>query len=66
MNFHLDSGKFPQQNYNRVLSKSKRVLGRIEPTVMTQQMAMGMYRVVQDMNSVREPTLAIKGKRRFL
>lgn len=56
--FRLDSGKFPKVNYNRVLAKARNAQS-FNPSV-TQANVMGMYRVSQDMNSLREPQLAIR------
>ena len=64
MKFGLDSGKFPQMNYNRVIARAKRVVrpNRKAGFVITRQQVMGMYNVAQDMNSLVEPQLALKGK----
>lgn len=59
--FRLDSGKFPRMNYNRVIARAKR--SERKPTfAITQRQVYGMWEVAQDMNSVREPQLAIKGR----
>jgi hypothetical protein len=60
MTFRLDKGKFTSMNYNRVVQLSRRKL--YTPTVdsVDRPQAMEMYKIMQDMNSVTEPQLAIK------
>lgn len=65
----LDSGKFPQMNYNRTIRKAKRAIRSDCGTrcdVMTARRALSIWRVVQDVNSVREPQLALPGRKRFI
>ena len=59
MTFHLDKGKFPSMNYNRVIKRAQRVDHSMNPTI-TQPQVMGMYNVMQDVNSLTEPQLAIR------
>jgi hypothetical protein len=63
MTFRLDSGKFPHMNYNRVVQKSRMHATRNRPDVpMSLREARQMWKISQDVNSVNEPQIAIKGK----
>jgi hypothetical protein len=63
MTFKLDNGKFPHMNYNRVVQKSRMQATRNRPDVpMSLREAQMMWKISQDVNSVNEPQLAIKGK----
>ena len=62
MNFKLDNGKFPGMNYNKVVARSRKRINQIRPeTPMTLREAQEMWKIAQDVNSVNEPQLAIKG-----
>ena len=60
MRFRLDKGKFPAINYNRVVRQSRKKLYTPAVDSVDKPQAMGMYKIVQDMNSVTEPQLAIR------
>ncbi len=64
MTFRLDTGRFPHMNYNRVIRKGRGRISRFGSPAITQRRAYSMWRVVQDVNSVREPQLALKGRAR--
>ena len=58
----LDSGRFPQMNYNRVIRQAKsRVRPDARPTFgITQSQVYGMWKVSQDVCGVVEPQLALR------
>ena len=60
----LDNPFPPRVNYNRVAGLGKHVCSGAKATpeddYMTQQKAMRIYNVVQELNFIREPQLALK------
>jgi hypothetical protein len=58
--YKLDSGRFPRLKYNRVVARGRRAEQHFRSPAITQGQALGIWKVVQDVNSVEEPTLAIK------
>lgn len=53
----------PNVDYNRVLARGKRAVRQdrgIESDVMTARKALGIYRVSQEMNFIRNPELCLK------
>lgn len=62
----LDNGRFPHENYMRVVAKGRRAERRFSSPALSLQQAREAYNVVQETNSLNEPTLAFKGKRKFI
>ena len=60
MTFRLDKGTFTSTNYNRVVQLSRKKLYTPAVDSVDRPQAMGMYKIMQDMNSVDEPQLAIR------
>lgn len=50
-------------NYNKVLNTGKKEIGVFKSPAITRTQVLGIWRVVQDLNTPSEPTLAIKSKR---
>ena len=62
MPFNLDNGKFPRLKYNRVVARGRRAEQHFRSPAITQGQAKNIWKVAQDVSSVTEPQLAIKGK----
>lgn len=59
----LDKGEVPQVDYNSAIRRGKRAIKAdrgIQSDIMTARKAIGIYRVSQELNFIREPTLALK------
>lgn len=70
---HFDSGRFKRFNYNHVVTKGRRMArsNDMRPEPMTKAKAFRVFQVVQDVNWIREPQIAIrrsndKSKRGFI
>lgn len=59
---HFDSGHFRRFNPNRVIAQSRRAArsNDMRPEPMTKSKAFRMFQVVQDVNWIREPEIAIR------
>lgn len=65
MTFKLDNGKFPKRDYNKVIRRGKNnIMNDDKPDIMTKKKALDIWEVVQDVNSLREPQLVIKGRKK--
>ena len=62
MPIQLDKPFPPMVDYNCIVTSGKRAVGKSHVTVdvMTQQKAKRVYNVVQELNFIREPQLALK------
>jgi hypothetical protein len=59
---HFDTGRIRRFNPNKVISKAKMESrsNDMRPEPMTQSKAYRIFQVVQDVNGIREPQIAIR------